>query len=113
MGYQQDGKGNQYNNYNPSVKWCPENEAIYDENSDETTFSSTMIIYDYLNEQNDGFYTCSAIKDNKDICCQPEVYYASPNWNGWCWFGMFYGVVGGGIMLVFLASFVVNSDIHY
>lgn len=117
--YQGTPSSNAYSNYDTNVKWCPVNQpGIFDPNSGdskgETTFSSTMIIYDYLNEQNDGFYTCSLDQDEKPtVCCQPEVYYASPNWNGWCWFGMFYGVVGGGIMLCFLASFVISSDIHH
>merc|ERR1712141_827978 len=81
--YYQDGETN--------VKFCPQNSQNYDQTSRNTTATSTMIIYDYSNEQNDGFYTCEARVGSKKTCCQPEVYYASPNWNGWCWFGMFYG----------------------
>jgi len=116
------------------VKFCPINIEFQDEeNPKEWIFQSTMIIYDYLNEQDDGTYSCVPIisgsnqKQNgrnrrpnsnnnlpslsKVECCGVDVYYASPKWNGWCWWGMIYSIVGGSVMLWFLSRWVTESHL--
>lgn len=116
------------NNPNQYIKFCPiytealnkieqaENKGVvYD-------FSSTMIIYDYLNEQDDGKYVCRPIiedltakrRDNKFLAtnikpCEITVYYASPIWNTWCWIGMIYAIGGGSILLYFVGKLAVDS----
>lgn len=96
-----------------AVKFCPVNDARANDDG-TTTYTSTMVVYNYLNEQDDGFYTCTFNpgSNQQKACCQPEVYYASPTWNGWCWFGMAYGVLGGLAMLLMLAKFISDSDVH-
>merc|ERR1712226_1435904 len=75
------------------IKFCPINVDFQDEeNPNERIFQSTMIVYDYLNEQDDGTYSCvpiisGASSSNRDRrpngktlskveCCNVDVYYA-------------------------------------
>jgi len=90
-----------------SVKTCPQNYNTF------TTSTSVLIIYNYINEQDDGIYTCipnMKTTDNLVTCCNQTVYYASPKWNGACWTGMIYSMGFTVIFLYFLSTNVLASS---
>lgn len=117
-------------NYTNSVKFCPitSTQKIQVEAAEETVYTTELIIYNYLNEQDDGKYFCqpkitkvgssnrnrfagreNRVTHEKLECCEATVYYASPKWNGLCWFGMFYTIGGGSLMLYFLVGWISGS----
>jgi len=99
-------------NSSESIKTCPQTYNT------ATQSTSVLIIYNYINEQDDGDYICyanvvSSSRNRKTLdtptCCNQTVYYASPKWNGWCWTGMIYSIGFTALFLYFLATNILDS----